>query len=330
MKDVASDASVSIATVSRVLHGQPVRADMRERVLASVARLQYKPNLAAQSMRTRSSRMVACALRGVMMPEMSLFVRSAESVFRKAGYNLLLTGLDESADYQRDFVQLLASRGIDGILLTPASVNAEALDEVIGALAAPVVVIDRDTRAGAGLVAVDHAGGIRQAVDHLVSLGHRKIGLLTISGAIRPGRERIEAFHKTMQAHGLEVLPAQVSDRNLLSENCFYEASLMLTGRQAPTALIAGGMSLLPGVLRAADSAGLQIGRDLAVIAGSDSDLAALKSPGITAIRWDLAQWGSMAARMLLEMIEGPGGQEAPSRVVLPTELVVRASCQRL
>lgn len=331
MRDVAKDAGVSIATVSRVLQGQAVQEDMRRRVQASVAKFNYRPNVAAQAMRTRSSRLVACALRGVMMPEMSTFVRSAETVFREAGYSLLLTGLDESAESQRETVEMLASRGVDGILLTPAAIGAESLDRAIAQLGAPTVVVDRDLRTGSGVIGIDHAAGIRQAVNHLVMLGHTRIGLLTLPVSMRPGRERIHAFERTMQSHGLQIFPGLVSDRNLEADHSFYEATLMLTSSQAPTAIIAGGMSLLPGVLRAIEGVGLRIGHDIGLIAGSDSDLAALKSPAITAIRWDIRRWGSLAAKMLLEFIETGGPSPGVGRqVILPTELVVRGSCQKV
>jgi LacI family transcriptional regulator len=118
-----------------------------------------------------------------------------------------------------------------------------------------------------------------------------------------------------------------LSDRCLVPANAFYEASLLLAGPQRPTAVIAGGMGLLPGVLRAARAAGLAIARDLSVVAGCDSELAELCSPAVTAVAWDIESQGRIAAQMLLAAMRDPATGQQERVVTMPTRLVVRESC---
>jgi LacI family transcriptional regulator len=328
IKDIAERAQVSIATVSRVIHGQPVSEERKQRVEHWMAQLGYSPNLAARTMRTKSSGMIACAVRGLLMAEMAPFIRAAEAVIRERGYTLLLTSVDEQIEHQGELLRLLSGRGIDGVLLTVATASDELLNKALSEMTAPIVVIDRDVPATADVVSVDHRQGIRAAVEYLVSLGHQRIALMVGSADIRPGRERIIAFERALHEQGIVLNPRMISDQCINTEQCFRHASLLLSSGLNPTAIIAGGMALLPGVLRAVRSRGLEIGTDISVIAGCDSELAQLTTPATTVIRWDLEEWGRTSAQLLCDSIESPL-QASGRQVIMPTELVVRGSCGR-
>lgn len=328
IKDVAERAEVSVATVSRVIRGEPVSEERRSRVELWMAQLGYRPNLAARSMRTKSSGLIACAIRGLLMSEMSPFIRAAEAAIRERGYTLLLTSVDEQIEHQGELLRILSSRGIDGVLLTLAAASDDASNKALSDLATPVVVIDRDVSSVVDAVTVDHGHGIRAAVDYLVSLGHKRIALMVGLADIRPGRERITAFKSALQENSIALDPRMISAQCLNAEQCFQHASLLLSGDLRPTAIIAGGMALLPGVLRAARSRHLAIGKDLSVIAGCDSEVAQLTTPATTVIRWDLEQWGRTSAQLLCDSIEFPK-QTTGRQIIMPTELVVRESCGR-
>ena len=327
IKDVAMAAGVGIATVSRVLHGHAsVAPELKARVDLAMKDLGYVPNPSAQAMRTRSTRTIGCAIRDIAIPEFAGFVRAAERVIRAAGYTLILANTDEAVEQELDLIRLWSRRRVNGLLLTKSEDSEASVVAALERASIPVVFIDRDASPEADAVVVDHRHAMRAAVDHLVSLRHTRIALLTGRPTMRPGRERLEGFEDALAAHGLQAIPELVSARSFFAEDAFRVASLMLDGKPPPTAVIAGGMSLLPGVLRAASLRGLQIGRDLSVIAGSDSDLAELMNPPITAVRWDVQAWGRISAKLLLERIASPdipGGRQ----VILPTELVTRSSC---
>lgn len=326
IKDVAKRAEVSIATVSRVVHGLAVKEETRKRVELCMSALSYSPNVAARTLRTRSSKTVACVIRGMLTPSMAPFVRKIEEIMREAGYTLLLTQTDDIVVNQRGVLQLLAQRGLDGLFFTTAAEDHDALNEALAEVGAPVVLLDRDTTMAADAVTIAHRHGITAAVSHLATLGHRRIALLTLSESLRPGRERIAAFREAMQRFDLPLDDQLIHDQAGDPDDAFRTASILLARPDRPTAIIAGAMANLSGVLRATRALGMRIPKDLSVVAGSDSELAELASPGFTSIRWDVSQWGRIAAEMLLERINSP---ETPAgrQVAIPTELVVRSSC---
>jgi LacI family transcriptional regulator len=327
IKDVATAAGVAIATVSRVVHQNPtVNADIKRRVNAAIRELGYEPNIAAQSMRTLSTRTIACAIRDVSMPEFATFVRAAEGVFRKAGYTLILANTDNDLRQEVDLIRHLSRRRVDGLLLTKSVDDDDDLNRELERAKVPIVFIDRAPTPIADAVTVDHRHGIRAAVRHLSILGHTRIGLITGQYATRPGRDRVAAFNEAMLENGLTLDPQLISAQSFIEEQSFRHTSLLLDRVPQPTALIAGGMSILSGALRAARVRGLAVGRDISIVAGCDSDLAELTTPSITAIRWDVPDWGRTAANLLLERIKDPR-IPAGRQIIVPTELVTRASC---
>ncbi|WP_366656101.1 substrate-binding domain-containing protein [Fodinicurvata sp. EGI_FJ10296] len=328
IRDVAAEAGVAIATVSRVVHGHPqVGPGLRARVEKAMADLGYQPDATAQAMRTRSTRTIACAVRDSSIPEFATFTRAAEAVMRDAGYTLMLANTDEDTAQELDLIKVLGRRRVDGLLMTRSDDSDPAVGAALAKLGIPVVYIDRDAEHGADSVVLDHAAGMRAAIDHLVDGGHRRIALVTGRPSMRPARQRLAAYEASLADHGLPI------DRTLIAADSFYaDQSLhrvlgMLDATPPPTAIIAGGMALLPAVLRGVRQRGLQVGRDVAVVAGCDSELAELATPSVTAIRWNVPAWGRRAAELLLETLSSSQRRTGPGReIVLPTELVVRES----
>jgi LacI family transcriptional regulator len=327
IKDVAEAAGVGIATVSRVARQKPtVAPELRRRVEAAMSELGYEPNAAAQSMRTRTSRTIACAIRDSSIPEFASFVRAAEAAVRRAGYTLLLTNTDDDPKQELELIKVLGRRRVDGMLLTRSQQSDESVNKALSKLGVPIVYIDRDPSPIADSVVLDHRHGIKTAVDHLVSLGHQRIALVTGRPTMRPARERLQAFELAFRENGLTLDPNHVYAESFFAEQSFHYVSLLLSAEPRPTAIIAGGMALLPAVLRAVKLRGLKVGKDIAIIAGCDSDLAELSSPAITAVRWDIPAWGRICAQLLLDRINGGEEIKAGRQIILPTELVIRES----
>ena len=195
----------------------------------------------------------------------------------------------------------------------------------------PVVILDRDPLEddddiSSPAVLVDHRAGATAATRYLVGLGHRRIALLTADAHMRPSRERIAGFRAVFAEAGIDPAGAQLCIQASPMDFAQGGTLALLRGAGRPTAIIALGTRILAGVLRAARDLGLSVPRDLSVLSVGDTDLAAVHTPAITALRWSLEDVGRAAAELLLQRLRGDVGQ-AQSRALLPVDLVLRKSC---
>jgi LacI family transcriptional regulator len=327
IRDVARAANVAIGTVSRVLNGhKSVSDDVRRRVLKAIKKLNYEPDRVAQSMRLGVTRTVACATRDISMPGFGAIVNAAVEVLRASGYTLLLATTDERKERELDLLRMFQQRRVDAVILTTSSEEDAELSKQIKQLEIPIVLLDRESPAELDAVTIDHRRGVRAATEHLHGLGHTRIALLTGRPSTRPARERIAGFKDALAHLGKQAKDSTIRTGGFSAEFGFREASSLLSSSNRPTAIIAGGMAMLSGVLQAVRARGLSIPDDVSVIAGADSDLAALTTPAVTAIRWSGTDEGRMAVQLLLNRLAG--NREGPvQRVMLSTELIPRASC---
>jgi LacI family transcriptional regulator len=327
IRDVARAAGVSLGTASRVLNGhKSVSPDMRGRVERAILDLGYRPDAVAQSMRRGATQTIGIVIRDITVPVLAGFVKSVQDVLYEAGYTLIIAGSEDRPDRELDILEVLSRRRVDGLIMTTASERDVLLLEAREAVHMPVVLLDRESPAGFDAVVVAHREGTRRAVSHLLELGHRRIALLTGSETVRPAAERVLGYQDAFRERGLELDPELIRARSFTADYAYLESSALFGQRAPPSAIIAGGIAMLPGVLRAVRAYSLRIPEDIAVVGGSDSDLAELATPPITVVRWSYAELGKAAAQLLLDRIQG-GPEAPPRRIKFPTELVIRSSC---
>lgn len=326
IKDVAQTAGVSVGTASRVLNGNAqVRPELRRKVQAAISDLGYAPNAIAQSMRVRSTHTIGCVIREINLSALAAFVRAAHDVLDDAGFSLLLSNSEGRRDRERELLARLGRRQADGIMIGPYTPITEEFDSFLHRLNIPIVLIDRDQPAWADAVMTDHAAGIRAATEHLLDLGHRRIAILTGSIELYPARERVRGYREALRVRELDADPSLIEASSFLPNDGFRNTSSILAIKDRPTAIIAGGIGMLPGVLQAIRVRGLRIPEDISIVGSGDSELAELHTPSISIQRWNQAEVGRFAASLLLDRIQGRAGPE-PRRVLLPNEFIARAS----
>jgi len=327
IRDVAKAAGVAIGTVSRVLNGhKSASAQARQRVLEAVKKLSYAPDQIAQSMRRGSTRTVACMVRDISLPGFGVLVKAAEQALRTEGYSMVLAVTDNRPERELELLRTLLSQRVDGIMMTTTSEEDDGLCKMLAQLKVPLVLLDRDAPLSVDSVLIDHARGTCAAAEYLLSLGHARISLLTGQSRTRPARARIQGFLEAMPRMDRKTRGLRVREVGFSAEQAFRETSALLAEVPRPSALIAGGMETLTGVLQAIQGRNLKVPRDISVVAGADSELAQLAGPPITAVRWSGDDVGRTAVQMLLGRLQG-GEAAPPQHVLLPTELVVRKSC---
>lgn len=204
------------------------------------------------------------------------------------------------------------------------------VEAAIKALGIPVVLVERAMPAWAHAVMVDHAAAIKQATAHLLKLGHRRIALLTGSPDLFPAHDRIRGYEAAHIAAGVALDPARLRKESFLVDYGYSQTALLMRAKRPPTAIIAGGIDMLPGILRALRERGLKLPHDVPLVAASDADLAQLSEPAISVERWDYASMGKVAAKLALDAIAAaPTKSRAakPKRVVVPAGFLPRAPC---
>ncbi len=327
IREVAQRAGVSVGTASRVMNGHAnVAAAIRERVQQAVSALGYMPSFMAQSMRRGGTRMIGIIVRDITIPVLAGFVRAAQDVLQAADYTLLISCSEDIRSRELALMAQLARRQVDGLIMTTCD---EADPELLAARKAmnlPVVLLDREAPAPSDSIMMAHAVGMSRAVRSLAAVGHRRIGLVTGDTSVYPARDRVRGYREGCESSGLVLDPALIRSRSFSEDQSFVEFSTLLGLRDPPTALIAGGISMLPAALRAVRSRGLSIPGDLSLIGSADSELAMLSTPPISVIRWSYAELGRVGAQLLLDRIGGIDA-EAGRRIVFPTELIMRESC---
>ncbi|MGN6759286.1 MAG: LacI family DNA-binding transcriptional regulator [Thermomicrobiales bacterium] len=321
--DVARLAGVSASSVSRTLNGHPnVSNRLRQRVEAAVQALEFHPNPAAQMVRGGRTGLI-----GFLIDNMTNgpIYASVDRELRSHGYSMLLINAENDPTLSSAYLQLMARRRVDGLLIDSGVANWERVADDLVRLQIPAVLFDRDLPADAphlGVVQSDLAGGIRAAVAHLIEQGHQRIALINGPGYWWPAHERLHAFLEGLRVGGLPATPELIRSMAMNAPLASAEATELLNLPHPPTALIVGGNVLLLGVLRALQAHGCAVGRDLAVVGADDLDLTQLYSPPITVIRRELNVRGETAVQLLTDMIQHGRGRV----ITLPTELVIRKS----
>ena len=323
--DVAKRAGVSVGTVSRVINRVPeVTPELRTRVEAAIDQLGYRPNALARSFRRQRSSTLGLVIPDVTAPFFAELAKHIEAAALKLNYTLLLGNAMYSPELERVYLNTLADRRVDGLIIVPStSVNPVSSREQ-----AKVVVVDREL-SGMDIVSSDHRGGAVAAVEYLLELGHTLIACIAGAQDLPPLRERYHGYFDTVAPvfaeHGVEV---QSFVRIGPWDYQFgYEAAQSLLGESSPrpTAIFCSSDQQAIGVLRACADLGLNVPRDLSIIGYDDIPLADLVMPRLTTVRQPIEAIARHALDQLVSRLAAPGKRRR--RIFLPTELVVRASC---
>lgn len=324
-KDVAERAGVSVATVSYVLNNgpRPVAAETRVKVEEAITELGYYPNELARSLRLQQSSTIGLILPNIMNPVFAEIAHEIESACRKEGFLLLLCNSDRDHAREEHFVQMLRAKQVDGVVITPHS-DPLALIEPLVQARIPIVVLEHDLPAVHCIVMDEKQGG-RIATQHLIDLGHRRIGLLKRTPTSALSRERIIGYQQALAAAGIPYDPRLVLECAAGQAAGAQAMQQLLALDAPPTAVFTHNDVLAMGALHAIRQAGLAVPGDLSVVGYDDITSAAYFVPPLTTVRSPKAELGVLAGRTILDLVRQKNALP-PQIVTLPVELVIRAS----
>jgi LacI family transcriptional regulator len=320
IKDVAARAGVSIATVSRALNDKgDVSRETRDRVRKVADEVGYSADPAARSLVTHKTRLVAVVVgdnaghRDLSLVFFGKVLAAISGRLAQSSYDpVLLPRGDIDADHRFDAAVLI---GVD---------DDDPLISALMSRGVPLVGVDVRLTGGAAYVGSDHAAGMRLALGHLHALGHRRVA--HIAGALNTvaGVQRVETFRAEARALSLDGSDELVRQGDFSSASGYRETCSLLALDPRPTAILAASDLMALAALQAIRAAGLEPGRDIAVVGFDDLEAAALAHPPLTTVRQDRRELGTVAATRAIELIEQPDVR--PPDTLLPVELVVRAS----
>jgi DNA-binding LacI/PurR family transcriptional regulator len=321
MADVARLAGVSHQTVSRVINDSAhVRPETRRRVLAAMRTLDYRPNPAARALVTGRSRTLGVVSFDTTLygPASTLF--AIEQAAHAAGYFITIVSLlamDRAAVLGA--VDRLRVQGVDGILvITPQEGAAEAVANLPAAV--PVVAVEAGPPGSVPVVAVDQFAGAVSATQLLLDLGHRTVWHLAGPRDFLEAQQRVEGWRATLDAAGVEAPPVVSGD---WSPRSGYEVGRRLAEDPEVTAVFVANDQMALGVLRALHERGRSIPREISVVGFDDIPEAQYFTPPLTTVRQDFGEMGRSSLRLLLDLMRN---DQAPSRLTIAPELVVRRS----
>jgi LacI family transcriptional regulator len=329
IKDVAKKAGVSVSTVSRVLNGYPhVDNVVRARVREVIQELDYQPNRVAQRLRAATSQLVGVIVSDIVNPFFIHAIRGIEHVFFQEDLSVLIGNADSDSQREEMFIRLMRREGASGLILAPTREDSPAVAEIVEARL-PVVVIDRSmSNVAVDTVLTNNYKGAALAVEHLISLGHQRIGIISGPQHLTSGRERYRSYRHTLEQAGLPYFPNLVCFGDYRQSSGYELTSELLNLPEPPTALFVANNLMTIGALNAIHEMGRAIPDDIAVIGFDDLDWAVSLNPPLTTVQQPVFEIGVQAAHLLMERIIQP---DQPARtIVLEPQLTIRASCGSL
>jgi LacI family transcriptional regulator len=311
-----------------------VRPEVRERVWEVIRKTGYQPHAAARSLATRRTRVIGLIIPQAVTtlftdPYFPILIRGVADACNAHNYHLMLSLFSrrrvQESRARQDLLyqQVLRSRYLDGVVVSSAPLDDPIFPRLLED-GVPFIIVGRYPHERANYVDVDNVVGARMAVEHLLRLGHERVATITGPLNMCAGQDRLEGYRQALAARGIPV------DEDLIAEGDFTEQGGQAAMRRLlphrPTAVFAASDMMAAGAIKVLREAGLRVPEDVAVVGFDDIPLASMVEPPLTTVRQPIEQLGSMAVELLVSLMENPG-EETVHRVVLPTELVIRASC---
>jgi LacI family transcriptional regulator len=329
-RDVARLAGTSTAVVSYVINNgpRPVAHATRQRVMAAIEALGYRPNWIAQALSARRTGALGLVLPDSSNPHFARLAREVERIVTARGQMLLFANTEQNPVSELRHIEAFLDRKVDGIFLIGAT-NSARSSEVLADSGTPYILLDRLSRdPRARVVRTDNEKGGALATGHLIALGHRRIAHLSGPWQLAGVRERTAGYRRAMREARLPALPVIISAFDLA--RAYDAARDLLAAPGRPDALFVGSDVQAIGVLRAAADCGLAVPGDLAVVGFDGIPESAYSVPRLTTIVQPVAAIAACAAEMLFADIDGGRSGDvnlSPRVQTLPPELVIRESC---
>jgi LacI family transcriptional regulator len=330
IRDVATRAGVSIASVSAVLNDSGrVSEATRRRIWDAVEAVGYAPNIVARSLRTGRTKLIGMVVGDITNPFCAGLVRVVERAAIASGFSVIVCNVDADEARVPAIIDHLRGQGVAGILLTPIGPPEALIRQIQAKAAPPIVTFDQKVPGLArDFVGFDNRAAIRMLVDYLIRLGHARIALINGRVGRWTADEREAGFLAAMASAGLDVDTSLIARPGFEGESAYAATSALLGHRDPPTAIIAANNVTALGSLQACLDLGFQCPRDISIAGVDDVPWSGLVRPRVTIVSQPMEQMGALAIEWLLERIAEPDRAIAPRERIFAPFIVAGESCR--
>ena len=325
MKDVAKMAGVSTSTVSRVLtRPEVVKKKTRDKVMAVVEALNYKPNLVARQFRRNETKIILVVVPNITEQFFSKILKGIDAVASKNAYKVLLCDTANSVDKEMEYINLLHQKQADGMILLTARIDKEKLLDLANQF--PVVLAcEYIDVAKIPTVSINNVSSSREITEYLITLGHKNIAHITgcIEGIV--SRDRVEGYKQALALHHINFKEAYVIEGDATIQSGYLQMKKLLNFTNPPTALFAHNDEMAIGAISAVKEQGLKVPDDIAIVGFDDLEISRIVEPQLTTINQPRFEIGKKAMELLLMRIKNETIKN--EKLVLEYELIIRDSC---
>lgn len=326
LHELARAAGVSVSTVSRALNtsAHPVNEETRKLILDLAAKMDYRPNVAARGLKMDRTYTIGLVVYNIASPFTPVLIRGIQEYLKQHDYFSIIISTDWDPDLEGEAVHQLISRSIDGVIFVETW--RDESNNTLDLANKPYVYVYRlfDGEYANSVNIDDRAGGAL-AVEHLVKLGHRRIGYINGPQGWASSRDRLLGYKDVLKQNNIEFDPSLVEEGTWEVQSGFNTATRLLSLPERPTAIFAANDLMALGSIYAVQKSGLAVPGDVAVVGYDDQDFAAFSNPTITTVRSPSFEMGQLAAKLILDRLENQNEILDPIKVT--GTLVIRESC---
>ena len=325
--DVARVAGVSSATVSYVLNNgpRPVAVDTRNRVLRAIQELGYRPNPLARNLRLQRTSTIGLLVPDIHNPYFADVARGVEDCAYEHGFRVLLCHSRFDLGRELEYIDVLKTERAAGVIWIPATTDEMPAAKLVES-GMPVVALDRHIESvPMTRVMADNAGGGRMATEHLIALGHRRIGCIVRPGQLGHAQDRVRGYLQALEKHGLPSDETLMAPGGFHLEQGWHATQSLLNLPDRPTAIFAYNDMNAMAAMRCVSERGLRVPDDISIVGFDDIPLSAYTCPSLTTVEQPKLDMGYRGARHLLDQIAGTA-QTSQAETLLEVRLIVRES----
>ncbi len=323
--DVAKEAGVSIATVSKVINGKgKISEETRGSVLAIMDRMDYQPSVIASALTGKKTFTLGLLVPDISNPFFAEIARAIEDQSQRYGYSVVMCSTDNKDDKVERYIALLLQKSVDGIIIATGIDKINILEQLLSKRI-PVVLLAREMPLVAvNTVVVDDYVGGSLAANHLLELGHKRMAVLGESAKVVSSRERIRGFRQTMEDEQIPFREEWLKYCDYRIEDGKLKALELLQTEDRPTAIFACNDMLAVGALQAAKEAGVKVPDELSIVSFDNTILATVTDPQLTTIAQPMDYMGKAVVDLIVDELKG--SKSIKQRMVLRPELLIRES----